>query len=74
MLLAIDVGNTNVVFALVDRVFPGYVVAVWNLEALSGGLVLGVPLEELMFAFTFGLYWSSMYEHLTWRRSRARGR
>ena len=63
-----------VVFALVDRVFPGYVVAVWNLEALSGVLVLGVPLEELMFAFTFGLYWSSMYEHLTWRRNRARGR
>ncbi len=25
-------------------------------------------------AFTFGLYWSSMYEHLTWRRNRARGR
>ncbi len=24
------------------------------------------PLEELIFAFTFGLYWSSRYEHLTW--------
>ena len=58
-----------VVFALFDLAFPGYVAAVWNLGAISGRLVLGVPLEELMFAFTFGLYWSSVYEHLTWRRS-----
>jgi len=59
------------VFALFDRAFPGYVPAVWNLKAVSGLLVWSVPLEELLFAFTFGLYWSSMYEHLAWRRSRA---
>lgn len=59
-----------VVFALFNLAFPGYVAAVWNLKAISGRLLWGVPLEELMFAFTFGLYWSSMYEHLTWRRSR----
>jgi lycopene cyclase-like protein len=57
-----------VVFVLFARVFPGYVTAVWNLKALSGVLVWGVPLEELMFAVSFGLYWSSVYEHLTWRR------
>jgi hypothetical protein len=60
------------VFMLFDRAFPGYVTAVWNLKALSGMLVGGVPLEELMFALTFGLYWSSVYEHLTWRGSGAR--
>ncbi|HTY76023.1 MAG TPA: hypothetical protein VMD05_10740 [Candidatus Nanoarchaeia archaeon] len=27
-------------------------------------LILGVPLEELMFAFTFGMMWSSVYEHV----------
>ena len=59
------------VFALFNRTFPGYVAAVWNLKAVSGVLLWGVPLEELMFAFTFGLYWSSVYEHLAWRRSRA---
>ncbi len=57
-----------VVFALFDATFPGYVAAVWRLDAVSGLLLGGVPLEELMFAFTFGLYWSSAYEHLTWRR------
>jgi hypothetical protein len=46
-------------------------VAVWNLKAISGIRLIGVPLEELMFAFTFGLYWSSVYEHFTWHSQRA---
>ncbi len=48
--------------------FPGYVQQVWNLKVVSGILILGVPLEELMFAFSFGFLWSSIYEHFTWRR------
>jgi hypothetical protein len=59
------------IFVLFNVAFPGYVEAVWNLKAISGIRLLGVPLEELMFGFTFGLYWSSVYEHLTWRRQRA---
>lgn len=46
---------------------PGYIASVWNLPALSGVLIAGIPLEELVFGFTFGAYWSSVYEHLTWR-------
>jgi hypothetical protein len=45
---------------------PGYIVAVWSLPALRGGLVYGIPAEELLFGFAFGLYWSSVYEHFTW--------
>ncbi len=60
-----------VVFVFFNLAFPGYVVAVWNLSAISGVRLAGVPLEELMFAFTFGLYWSSLYEHLMWRREHA---
>jgi len=48
---------------------PGYIPQVWNLAALSGVMVFGVPLEELLFGFAFGLFWSSVYEHLTWTRS-----
>lgn len=47
---------------------PGYIDRVWNLRALSGVLIYGVPLEELLFAATFGMYWAGIYEHLTWRR------
>ncbi len=46
---------------------PGYVERVWNLPSLTGILLLGIPLEELLFALTFGLYWSGVYEHLMWQ-------
>ena len=48
---------------------PGYIEQVWNLAALRGGLVWGIPLEELLFGFTFGLYWTGVYEHFTWTTS-----
>ena len=45
---------------------PGYIVEVWNLPALRGGLLYGIPVEELWFGLTFGLYWSAVYEHFSW--------
>lgn len=55
-----------VYFGSILLFFPEYVALYWNLEALTGILILGVPLEELLFAFTFGMYWSGLYEHLFW--------
>lgn len=53
---------------------PGYIEQVWNLSALSGGLIYGIPLEELLFGFSFGLYWTGVCEHFTWSKSvRLRG-
>lgn len=46
---------------------PGYIARVWNLAALSGVSIAGIPIEELLFATAFGAYWSSVYEHFTWR-------
>jgi hypothetical protein len=46
----------------------GYIDAVWNLPALSGFRPFGVPLEELLFGLTFGLYWAGVYEHVAWLR------
>jgi hypothetical protein len=46
---------------------PGYIARVWNLEALSGLGLFGMPLEELLFAITFGAYWSGVYDHFTWK-------
>ncbi len=48
--------------------YPQYVELYWNFENLTRILVLGIPLEELMFAFTFGMFWSGLYEHLYWRK------
>jgi hypothetical protein len=50
---------------------PGYVAQVWNLPALSGMRLGGIPLEELLFGFSFGWYWTGVYEHVTWRTSLA---
>jgi hypothetical protein len=47
---------------------PGYVERVWNLPALSGLSIAGAPVEEFLFAAAFGAYWSSVYEHFTWRQ------
>ena len=47
---------------------PGYISRVWNLPALSGVLIAGIPLEELLFGFAFGMYWSGVFEHVTWQR------
>lgn len=48
--------------------YPDYVELYWNLEALSQILILGIPLEELLFAFSFGMLWSSVYEHMYWQK------
>lgn len=45
---------------------PGYIELVWNLRALSGVLIAGIPLEELLFGFVFGMYWTGVYEHFAW--------
>ena len=50
---------------------PGYIEQVWNLPALSGVLVYGLPLEELLFGFSFGLMWTGIYEHFTWQGAAA---
>ena len=57
-----------VYFGTLIALYPGYVERVWNLSAVSGILVLGVPIEELLFALSFGFLWSSIYEHFTWRK------
>ena len=48
---------------------PGYIEQAWNLKALSGIVIYGLPLEELLFGFAFGLFWAGIYEHSTGKRS-----
>ncbi|MFA4975217.1 MAG: lycopene cyclase domain-containing protein [Candidatus Paceibacterota bacterium] len=55
-------------FLTLIAISPGYVEQVWNLKAISGILILGIPLEELLFALSFGFIWSSIYEHMMWKK------
>jgi hypothetical protein len=52
----------------VESTAPGYIERVWNLSALSGLRVADMPVEEFLFAGAFGAYWSSVYDHFTWKR------
>jgi hypothetical protein len=52
--------------------YPGYVERVWNLPALTGIWIGGVPFDELLFALTLGALWSGLYEHAHWLRLRDR--
>lgn len=53
-------------FLTLIALYPGYVEKVWNLKAISEILIFGVPIEELLFALSFGFLWSSIYEHVKW--------
>lgn len=55
-----------VFFLAFTTAYPNAVRSIWNLSAISGILIFGIPIEELAFAFTFGLMWSSIYEHFEW--------
>lgn len=55
-------------FSALLLVYPNYVEEVWNLDALSNVVLAGIPIEEYLWAFTFGLIWSSIYEHFKWRK------
>ena len=61
-------GMYFVYFLTLIAMYPGYVEQVWNLKDLSGILIVGIPLEELLFALGGGFFWSSVNEHLTWRK------
>jgi hypothetical protein len=50
--------------------WPGYIEAVWNLPRLLPWRPLGLPIEELLFGFGFGLYWSCVYEHVAGTHAR----
>ena len=49
-------------FLIILFVYPGFS-SYWNVSALSGVFVFGIPLEELLFAFSMGMVWSTLYEH-----------
>ncbi|MCB0309182.1 MAG: hypothetical protein KDD48_07405 [Bdellovibrionales bacterium] len=51
-----------------DWLAPGYIARVWNMNVLTGITLFKMPIEELLFAIGFGMYWSGVYEHFTWRR------
>lgn len=50
-------------FCSLMLIYPEFVTRYWNAKALLGVYVLGVPVEELEFAFTGGALWSALWAY-----------
>lgn len=46
--------------AILGLMAPGYLQRTWTHSA--GPLLLGVPIDEFLFAISFGMFWSGLYE------------
>lgn len=55
-------------FFTLIALYSGYVAQVWNIDAISKIFVFGIPIEELLFALSFGFLWSGIYEYIAWHR------
>ena len=51
-------------FSVFILIFPNLIQNYWSLENLTKILIIGVPIEELLYAFSFGLMWAPMYEYI----------
>jgi hypothetical protein len=63
-----------VLFLCVLALYPEFVRSYYTLKNLFGIYVLGVPIEELLFAATGGAIWSVAYEYVFGYRLEAAGR
>ncbi len=48
--------------AIINLIFPSWIPSAWKLDAISNVLVLGVPIEEILFGFAFGTFWAPLNE------------
>jgi hypothetical protein len=63
------VAVTFVFYTLFTFLFPGIIQAWWQLEYLSGLYILGIPIEELVWAFGMGFAGGPLYEFIVGRRT-----
>jgi hypothetical protein len=67
---ALMVALTFVFFQIFITIFPGIVNSWWELDKISGVLISGIPLEELLFAFLWGYILGPASETVTKMRLR----
>lgn len=44
-------------------IFPNFIFDFYALHNLSGLIILGIPIEEYLYAFSFGMMWAPLYEY-----------
>ena len=51
-------------FLIFNWLFPDFIVRTYNLKNFIGLYVHGIPVEEVLFAFSVGTCWSSLYKYI----------
>lgn len=59
-----------ILFFVFLLIFPRYVTKIYNLKNFIGISIFGVPIEEIVFAFSVGACWSVFYEYIRGYRNR----
>ncbi|MBI3334172.1 hypothetical protein HYZ97_01690 [Candidatus Pacearchaeota archaeon] len=44
-------------------IFPDFFSSIYNIENLSGFIIMGIPIEEYLYGFSFGFMWAPLYEY-----------
>jgi hypothetical protein len=52
------------ILLFIDCLFPGFIINQWNFQATLGIYLIGIPLEEYIFAYLFGAMWAPIYEEI----------
>lgn len=50
-------------YLLLLQIFPNFIHDIYRLNFTSGIILLGIPLEEYLYALTFGMLWAPIYEY-----------
>ena len=58
---------TFIIFKILIFANPNFIESVWYIDNLTGILILGIPIEEYLFAFALGFGVSHFYEFVTGR-------
>lgn len=51
-------------FSIFNLIFPNFIHQVYSLNQISGVIILKIPLEEWLYALSFGMMWAPMYEYI----------
>lgn len=50
-------------FSIFNLIFSDFIDTAYNLREISGIFLLGIPIEEWLYALSFGLLWAPLYEY-----------
>lgn len=51
-------------FLVFNQLLPNFIATTYTLKNFAGIYIMGIPIEEVLFAFSVGTCWSSLYKYI----------